>query len=44
MLCVFSFRYLSNVRSAQDSERAGGYGEELACQRALQEAYSSLFT
>lgn len=36
--------YLSNIRSAQTSERAGGYGEELACQRALQEAFSALFT
>ena len=37
-------RYLSNIRSAQKAERAGGYGEELACHRALQEAFSALFT
>lgn len=36
--------YLSNIRCAQTSERAGGYGEEMACQRALQEAFSALFT
>ncbi|XP_046849188.1 CDK-activating kinase assembly factor MAT1-like [Xenia sp. Carnegie-2017] len=36
--------YLSNIRAAKVLERAGGYGEEIACERALQEAFSSLFT
>ncbi|XP_028398722.1 CDK-activating kinase assembly factor MAT1-like isoform X2 [Dendronephthya gigantea] len=36
--------YLSNIRSAQVLERAGGYSEEIACERALQEAFSALFT
>ena len=36
--------YLSNIRSAQVLERAGGYSEEIGCERALQEAFSALFT
>lgn len=35
--------YLQNVRSASDSDKAGGYDARLACQRALTEAMCGLF-
>eukprot|EP00111_Clytia_hemisphaerica_P016189 TCONS_00047911-protein len=35
--------YLQHIRSASSSERAGGYTESIACQRAIQEAFDCLF-
>jgi len=35
--------YLRHVRNATDSERAGGYISELACGRAIQDAFSALY-
>lgn len=40
LLCA---RYLRHVRNATDSERAGGYISELACGRAIQDAFSALY-
>ena len=36
-------RYLRHVRNATDSERAGGFMSELACGRAIQDAFSALY-
>lgn len=35
--------YLRHVRNATDSERAGGFMSELACGRAIQDAFSALY-
>ena len=41
---IFPFaRYLRHVRNATDSERAGGFMSELACGRAIQDAFSALY-
>ena len=37
------FRYLNHIRGASSSEKAGGYTESMACQRAIQEAFDGLF-
>ena len=45
LLCfnvVSLFRYLRHVRSPTEGEKAGGYSSELACGRAIQEAFSAL--
>ena len=39
---VSLFRYLRHVRSPTEGEKAGGYSSELACGRAIQEAFSAL--
>uniref|UniRef100_A0A3B1K9Y1 CDK-activating kinase assembly factor MAT1 n=1 Tax=Astyanax mexicanus TaxID=7994 RepID=A0A3B1K9Y1_ASTMX len=36
--------YLNHVRTATPQDLAGGYTSELACHRALQDAFSGLFT
>lgn len=36
-------RYLNHVRSATQQDLAGGYTSGLACHRAIQDAFSSLF-
>ena len=36
-------RYLRNVRTTSDSEKAGGFDTKLSCQRALQDAFCGLF-
>ena len=44
VICCLRFaRYLRHVRNATDGERAGGYSSELACGRAIQEAFSALY-
>lgn len=35
--------YLRHIRSATEGEKAGGYTSELACGRAIQEAFSALY-
>lgn len=35
--------YLRHIRSTTDAERAGGFSSELACGRAIQEAFAGLF-
>jgi len=35
--------YLRHVRTATEGEKAGGYSSELACGRAIQEAFSALY-
>ena len=40
---LFCGRYLRHVRTATDSERAGGFMSELACGRAIQDAFSALY-
>jgi len=40
---VFTVRYLRHVRTATEGEKAGGYSSELACGRAIQEAFSALY-
>ncbi|KAJ7352992.1 CDK-activating kinase assembly factor MAT1 [Desmophyllum pertusum] len=35
--------YLRHVRNATEGEKAGGYTSELACGRAIQEAFSALY-
>jgi len=40
---VYSDGYLQNIRTATESERAGGFREATACHRALQDALSGLF-
>ncbi|XP_065662374.1 CDK-activating kinase assembly factor MAT1 isoform X2 [Hydra vulgaris] len=40
---IIKIGYLKHIRSAQPAERAGGYTESIACRRALQEAFDSLF-
>ncbi|KAK3093148.1 hypothetical protein FSP39_011883 [Pinctada imbricata] len=35
--------YLSNIRSATDQEKGGGYDSYLACQRAMLDAVCGLF-
>jgi len=34
---------LNHIRGASSSEKAGGYTESMACQRAIQEAFDGLF-
>ncbi|RUS76877.1 hypothetical protein EGW08_015368 [Elysia chlorotica] len=41
---IYSDGYLKNIRPASDAERAGGFREAIACHRALQEAFSGLFS
>lgn len=36
--------YLINIRSENDQERAGGFQSNIACMRALQEAFVGLFS
>ena len=36
-------RYLQHVCSATEGQKAGGYTSELACGRAMQEAFSALY-
>jgi len=36
--------YLSHVRAADKSEKASGFSEALACHRAIQDAFSCLYT
>lgn len=36
--------YLANVRAETDQERAGGYQSNIACMRALQEAFVGLYS
>ncbi|KAK6183579.1 hypothetical protein SNE40_011033 [Patella caerulea] len=40
---IIEVGYLSNVRAASESERAGGFEATLCCQRALQDALGGLF-
>ena len=42
LFVVSLFRYLRHVRSPTEGEKAGGYSSELACGRAIQEAFSAL--
>ena len=39
----FVSRYLKNIRALTDGEKASGFTQELACSRALKEAFSSLY-
>ncbi|BFZ07841.1 hypothetical protein BsWGS_10880 [Bradybaena similaris] len=41
---IYAEGYLQNVRTASDSERAGGFREAIACHRALQDAYCGLYS
>lgn len=43
LIYLFCRRYLRHVRNATDSERAGGFMSELACGRAIQDAFSALY-
>ena len=40
---IISQGYTKNIRQASASERAAGYTESIACQRALSEAFNGLF-
>ena len=40
---IISQGYAKNIRQATPSERAAGYTESIACQRALSEAFNGLF-
>jgi len=35
--------YLRHIRSATRAEKAGGFSSELACGRAIQEAFAGLY-
>jgi CDK-activating kinase assembly factor MAT1 len=39
----FFSSYLSNIRSASEQEKAGGFDSKLACMRALLDAVNGLF-
>lgn len=41
---IYSDGFLRNIRAATESERAGGFREATACHRALQDAFSGLFS
>ena len=43
LFCVCLCSYLKHVCSATDGQKAGGFQSELACGRAIQEAFSALF-
>ncbi|KAK6999992.1 CDK-activating kinase assembly factor MAT1 [Biomphalaria glabrata] len=41
---LYTDGYLRNIRTISDAERAGGFREALACHRALQDAFSGLYS